>query len=69
MATEAARLECKGIHRRKDKNRERKALLQERRRKTFLTLTGLLMEGVSRVVDDKFRVADYPPRIVGSAKR
>jgi hypothetical protein len=31
---------------RKDKNRERKTLLQERRRKTFLTLTGLLMEGV-----------------------
>jgi hypothetical protein len=34
----------------KDKNRERKILLQERRRKTFLTLTGLLMEGVEQPV-------------------
>jgi len=47
MATEAARLECKGIHRKERENRKRKTPLQERRRKTFLTLTGLLMEGVS----------------------
>src|SRR5713101_7115055 len=37
MATEAARLECKGIHRKERENRKRK---------TPLTHTGLLMEGV-----------------------
>jgi hypothetical protein len=46
MATEAAWLECKGIHRKEKENRKRKTPLQERRRKTFLTLTGLLMEGL-----------------------
>jgi hypothetical protein len=46
MATEAAGSSAKESTERKDKNRERKTLLQERRRKTFSTLTGLLMEGV-----------------------
>jgi len=37
MATEAAWLKCKGIHRKERENRKRK---------THLTHTGLLMEGV-----------------------
>src|SRR6267142_5104352 len=36
------------------------------RRKTDLTLTGLLMEGLSRVSDDKFRVADNPGVMAGA---
>ena len=54
MATEAARHEGKGLHRKERENRERKQKektpLQER--KTFLTLTGLLMEGLSRANED-----------------
>jgi hypothetical protein len=52
MATEAARLECKGIHRKEEGKRKQKEknTLQERRRKTFLTLTGLLVEGVERTL-------------------
>jgi hypothetical protein len=50
MATEAARLECKATHRKEGENRKRKTSLQERRRKTFLTLTGLLMEGLEQIV-------------------
>jgi len=46
MATEAAWLECKATHRKEGENKKRKTSLQERRRKSFLTLTGLLMEGV-----------------------
>jgi hypothetical protein len=47
MATEAARLECEGIHRKKRENRKKKTSLQER--KTSLTLTGLLMEGLDHI--------------------
>jgi hypothetical protein len=42
-----------GIHRKERENRKRKTPLQERRRKTFLTLTGLLMEGVADVYQAK----------------
>jgi hypothetical protein len=38
MATEAARLECEGIHRKERENRKKKH--------PYKTLTGLLMEGL-----------------------
>jgi hypothetical protein len=44
MATEAARLEMRGIHRKERENRKKKHPYKERKRKTSLTLTGLLME-------------------------
>jgi hypothetical protein len=43
-----ARMQSK--HREKGENKKRKTSVQERRRKSFLTLTGLLMEGLDRVL-------------------
>ena len=43
MATEAAWLGCKVAE--KGENKKRKPSLQEGKRKSLLTLTGLLMEG------------------------
>jgi hypothetical protein len=45
MATEAARLECKECTGRKEKT-EREKPSYRKERKIFLTLTGLLMEGL-----------------------
>ena len=44
MATEAARLKGR-THREKEKN---KNILTRKKEKTYLTLTGLLMEGVEK---------------------
>jgi len=53
MATEAARLECKESTGRKEKTER-----ANRKRKTHLTHTGLLMEGVRLTFDEHIDVLD-----------